>query len=286
MIFVTADPHFYHENVIEYCGRPFKNVDRMNNHIVNMYNKVVGPDDECYIIGDFSLSTSKRQLQSILQRLNGKKHLVAGNHDRLSVYDYLDIGFSSVCGFIGDDQTANRTSLHVNMCHDPCHAQVQNSSWLCGHVHNTYQSYYNEELDCAIVNVGVDVWDYTPQELGGMVDIMSIARLNYQCDEILNSEQIEVPASSLVDCINECIFIEGEPGDRMYELLYDIKTRAMSYSGNVAVPSKLIEHLLKNYSICEQEVLRNAAIDDLSVDEELYIALKYRNGRPLDIVIE
>lgn len=75
----TSDLHFSHRNVITYCLRPFDNVEDMNAHIIKTWNKTVKPFDTVYVLGDFSLNPnwSKR----IVPLLNGKKVLVAGNHD-------------------------------------------------------------------------------------------------------------------------------------------------------------------------------------------------------------
>ena len=49
-IFVTADTHFNHENIIKYCNRPFKDVNEMNEVIINNWNSVVSKDDIIYHI--------------------------------------------------------------------------------------------------------------------------------------------------------------------------------------------------------------------------------------------
>ncbi len=79
-IFLTSDLHFSHERVIEYSRRPFKDVNHMNESIIANWNAVVAPDDLVYIIGDFSLSWDP--VENITRRLNGRKILVPGNHDR------------------------------------------------------------------------------------------------------------------------------------------------------------------------------------------------------------
>ena len=95
-IFVTADTHFNHENIIKYYNRPFKNAHEMNETIIYNWNKVVGKDDIVYHIGDYGFG-SKEELQDIFDRLNGKKYLIMGNHDlRVGKRYYLDLGFIDV----------------------------------------------------------------------------------------------------------------------------------------------------------------------------------------------
>ena len=95
-IFVTADTHFNHENIIKYCNRPYENVQDMNEDIIKKWNEVVGKDDIVYHLGDYGFG-SKEELQKIFNRLNGKKYLIMGNHDlRVGKRYYLDLGFIEV----------------------------------------------------------------------------------------------------------------------------------------------------------------------------------------------
>ena len=54
-LFITADHHFNHKNIIEYCKRPFKTVEEMDNIITEKWNKKVGKDDLVIHLGDFAL---------------------------------------------------------------------------------------------------------------------------------------------------------------------------------------------------------------------------------------
>jgi calcineurin-like phosphoesterase family protein len=78
-VFFTADLHFDHKNIIEYCQRPYKSVQEMNEALIANWNDVVNKGDEVYILGDFSLST--KNLPDIATQLNGHKYLIPGNHD-------------------------------------------------------------------------------------------------------------------------------------------------------------------------------------------------------------
>src|ERR1035437_10371795 len=93
--FFTSDTHFNHDNVIQYCGRPFASVDEMNREMIARWNSTVGPDDTVYHLGDFALGKFA-EAAPILRRLNGaRKILVLGNHDR-SAQQMLAVGFDEV----------------------------------------------------------------------------------------------------------------------------------------------------------------------------------------------
>lgn len=87
MIFFTSDTHFGHANIVRLSNRPFKEtkhqtaVEVMNEAIVKNWNETVSPDDTVYHLGDVALGPIQDSL-SIIERLNGRKILVTGNHDR------------------------------------------------------------------------------------------------------------------------------------------------------------------------------------------------------------
>jgi calcineurin-like phosphoesterase family protein len=79
---VTSDTHFFHENIIRYCGRPFNSAAHMNEVLIENWNKVVKPGDYVYHLGDFWMGPSTHEERhKLINRLNGKKTLIVGNHD-------------------------------------------------------------------------------------------------------------------------------------------------------------------------------------------------------------
>lgn len=79
-LFFTSDTHFNHANIIRFCNRPFENVEEMNETIISNWNRMVSPDDTIFHLGDFCLGGSE-VWNGLLDRLNGKIHLIIGNHD-------------------------------------------------------------------------------------------------------------------------------------------------------------------------------------------------------------
>ncbi|MEP4334970.1 MAG: hypothetical protein ABJ360_01015 [Roseobacter sp.] len=75
----TADTHFGHENVIRFCDRPFKSASHMDGAMLENMWRVVKPDDDLWIIGDFAFgafANDAAYLQKIFGQLPGaRKHL-------------------------------------------------------------------------------------------------------------------------------------------------------------------------------------------------------------------
>jgi len=95
-IFVTADTHFNHENIIKYCNRPFVDAGQMNKEIINKWNSLVADDDMVYHLGDVGFG-SMGELTGIIQSLKGKKILVKGNHDiKRGSNSWKEVGFTEV----------------------------------------------------------------------------------------------------------------------------------------------------------------------------------------------
>lgn len=85
--FVASDIHFGHLNIITYCphrGGPetdWVKVAAMNEKIISNFNEVVGVNDETYFVGDIAMGIIEKA-PALISRLNGKKYLIRGNHDK------------------------------------------------------------------------------------------------------------------------------------------------------------------------------------------------------------
>lgn len=151
--YFTADQHFYHKNVIAYCGRPYKDINQMNDALIKNHNEVVPEDGIVYHLGDFAFLRKDQitKLSGILEKMNGQHHLILGNHDDGKPFTYVNMGFASV-----------HTALFVDeflLVHDPAMAVAvaEDQKVLCGHLHEL-----TKFVNPNILNVGVDIWDYKP----------------------------------------------------------------------------------------------------------------------------
>jgi calcineurin-like phosphoesterase family protein len=166
-VFVTSDLHFSHENIIKYCNRPFKNADQMNSQLIKNWNSVVTQNDEVYVLGDLTMMGKDQftKTQALVHKLNGKKIFVYGNHDKYLPSDYIDMGFSSV-------HYPYLKYEAFYMFHDPALATAcpVELTCLCGHVHDLFKTFKTDKGNI-LINVGVDVWDYTPVSLEAIKEL-------------------------------------------------------------------------------------------------------------------
>ena len=79
--YFIADTHFGDGNIIRYENRPFASVQEMDTAMIAKWNQVITDEDTVYVIGDFSAYHDEEKDRELLNRLNGKKILIIGNHD-------------------------------------------------------------------------------------------------------------------------------------------------------------------------------------------------------------
>jgi len=78
-VYFSADFHIGHANVIKYSNRPFKDVHHQSEGLIKRFNATVRNEDVCYFLGDMGFGTG---LKDVIDRLNGTKILILGNHDK------------------------------------------------------------------------------------------------------------------------------------------------------------------------------------------------------------
>lgn len=157
-ILITSDLHFGHKNIIEYCNRPFANVEDMNKQLIERWSETVGWDDTVYVLGDFTF-LSQEQTAEICSQLSGKIKLVKGNHDKKLNQWYRDCGIDEVydCPIIIHD--------FFVLSHEPQGFIVNDKGPYAnffGHVHDSpmFETYGKRHF-CACV----ERHDYKPVEI-------------------------------------------------------------------------------------------------------------------------
>lgn len=155
MNFYTSDTHFSHKNIIRYCSRPFASIDKMDEAMIGNWNAVVGPDDDVWHLGDFALADPGK-IRNFVRRLNGRIHLVWGNHDSPQVRA-LDCWASSSAYEEIKDQGQFLVLCHYKFAvfNKSHYGAIQ----LYGHSHGSLPG--NDQQ----IDVGVDCFKFTPVTL-------------------------------------------------------------------------------------------------------------------------
>jgi calcineurin-like phosphoesterase family protein len=152
----------------------------MNEAIIERWNAVVKPADTVFHLGDVAMGTIAESLP-LVDRLNGNKALVIGNHDRIfcenkpamkerfwPIYEshfnwvmeglWWDEFLMSHFPYEGDSHEEDR--------HTDCRP-VDRGQWLVhGHVHTEWKIRGRQ------INVGVDVWDFTPVHFDQIMEVI------------------------------------------------------------------------------------------------------------------
>jgi len=140
-VFVTSDNHFYHKNIIWFSNRPFKDVEEMNQTMIDKWNKKVTNDDLVIHLGDFAFASSAK-IKEVRKKLNGTIFLIKGNHDK--AFKMRRLGFIVVNGEL---QMGN-----LLLSHKPVYADGLIN--VHGHIHQR-KSYHG-------INACVDVTNFEP----------------------------------------------------------------------------------------------------------------------------
>ena len=153
MDWITSDQHFGHANIIKHCSRPFSSVEEMDEKLISNWNESVGPRDTVYHLGDIIFRSAKAP-ETYLNRLNGRIHLIRGNHDTKTI-KCCAYRFASICEILIYRMERQKVIL--------CHYAIRQwegkhlGTWhLYGHAHGTLPP-----LGLSF-DVGVDVHDFLP----------------------------------------------------------------------------------------------------------------------------
>lgn len=152
----TADTHFGHANVLHFCGRPFSKISEHDVALVRAWNARVAPADDIWHLGDFALGLDAAALARTFARLNGRKHLIIGNHDRGAT---LRLPWSSPPRQMHEIGVAGQRIVLCHYALRSWHRIHAGAVHLYGHTHGTIPGTRNAE------DVGVDAWDYAPVTL-------------------------------------------------------------------------------------------------------------------------
>lgn len=165
-IFFVADTHFLHPKIVDICNRP-TTIEEHDLWLIDRINSKVGKKDMLYILGDVSMG-DKIKTEKLLDKINGNKILILGNHDN-------NIKSSTRFGEIKQIKNFNFNSpsypnIHMVLCHYPMASwerKIHGSFHIFGHCHGRLKN-------CGLsFDIGVDCNNYYPLNLVEVMDKMT-----------------------------------------------------------------------------------------------------------------
>ena len=167
-IFFISDTHLNHSNILRYCNRPFTSAEEHDRTLIDNWNRIVGPHDSVYHLGDVALG-SPSFCRQLVDRLNGKIFLIRGNHDKALKKEEYSSRFEWIKDYFELTVQLPEKKLIV-LSHYKF--QVWNKkhfgSWhLYGHSHGKLAVPMEFSLD-----VGVDVQSFSPVSLKNITNLM------------------------------------------------------------------------------------------------------------------
>lgn len=148
MIYLTSDTHFCHDREYIYQARGFSSIEKHDENIVKNWNSIVNPDDEVYLLGDVILMNTEYGLR-YLQQLNGKIHIIRGNHDMdsrakryITLPNVVEVVYATMITYKNRDFYLSHypTLVTNDIDKTPYKKNIRN---LYGHTHQT-NKFYNE----------------------------------------------------------------------------------------------------------------------------------------------
>ena len=213
MLYFTSDLHLGHENAIGFTNRPFVDVEEMDRKLIENINETVLPEDELWILGDFSFKIDRARVRELRKQIACRMvHLVYGNHDKDYANDHI---FQSVQHYKELKSDYGRLVLF----HYPIlewSAAHYGSVHLHGHIHST--GAYNEanrlkklrdrglvthepkheDLGLRIYDVGVDANGYRPVSIEQIAAFLSLPPVR---GPLLNApDGVDAMERDLPDC--------------------------------------------------------------------------------------
>jgi calcineurin-like phosphoesterase family protein len=159
--FFTADTHFSHKKVIEYDYLTFVSVEEMNETIVSNWNSKIAPDDYVYHLGDVGFG---KDIGEWVNRLNGHKFLIRGNHDRGKT------GFwKKYFEWVQDDHFWVGDGYGFYLRHRRIHEWVGKNRFIY-HLHG--HSHGKAAPMQGVVDVGMVNWKHTPLSADEIINIL------------------------------------------------------------------------------------------------------------------
>ena len=152
-VFMTSDLHFFHKNIVQYCGRPWT-FEEQTEQLISRWNSRVGEYDDVYHLGDFAFASRKQydQVVEIIKRLNGNIHFIRGNHCDAELWEMIEQTRLPHVVWIKDYAKIRVQGQKVILSHYPYVTwdSAHHGSWHCfGHTHGSFEG-FGKSMDVGI----------------------------------------------------------------------------------------------------------------------------------------
>ena len=171
-IYFTSDSHFGHPNIIEFCKRPFRDINEMNQTLIENWNRKVPEDAIVFHLGDFAFG-GQPFWKEIRGQLNGKIILIKGNHDEKNLKKTCEEELFEYSTYQMKIEIEGR-QIYLNhvplMCYGGTYRDEKGLVYqLHGHIHLSKDNPTGKDIDRVIklsfptqYDVGVDLNGFTP----------------------------------------------------------------------------------------------------------------------------
>ncbi len=163
--YLISDLHLDHGNVIEYCDRPFADVEDMNQTLLTNWNSVVSPDDEVIFGGDLTISGSASAFLSWTEQLHGELIFLVGNHDEIVFRNIDDV-------HIFEHYQFEAGGYEFYCTHRPEDIPRNWSGWgIHGHHHNNHpETFPFIDPETQRINISAELLAYEPIHIDRLVE--------------------------------------------------------------------------------------------------------------------
>ena len=162
-IFLIADLHLGHANIIRYCSRPFlvSDVREMDHVLIKNWNYTISSLNRIYCLGDLRYGKDALSALQYRRKLKGRITFIQGNHDD------PELG-------VVPSVTLNYQGFTFLLIHDPASAPREFDGWIIhGHHHNNDLRHYPFiDFEHRRINVCAEVIGYVPLSLTALCSIL------------------------------------------------------------------------------------------------------------------
>lgn len=288
MNYYIADTHFGHENVIKFCNRPFLSVEEMNEKLIENWNSKITNGDKVYILGDMFYRCDN--VEEILVKLKGKKHLILGNHDTWLDKKELHKYFVSIDKYLEINDGKNLLILSHYPMLSFKRENRKNTFMIHGHIHNDTDIDFFPLLKSRVnvLNAGVEINNYMPVTLDELIEnnekfknqcvseTITLNSLDCVAEHKITGEKYEfhIPEDLLGD--DSCgVCIDGD--------IYAVLSRKEAIVFQESSESEYLFRLKREY---ETDIIKPVGIVSAKTKPDYILEITFSNGESYEALLE